>query len=54
MWRDVCLLNGENIIEMIEQYQLALNDIKTAIEQRDSDKLDSLFHAASGLRRGLG
>jgi prephenate dehydrogenase len=54
MWRDVCLLNGENIIEMIEQYQLALNSIKKAIEHRDADKLDALFHAASGIRRGLG
>lgn len=54
MWRDVCLLNGENIIEMIEQYQLALDSIKKAIEHRDADKLDALFHAASGLRRGLG
>jgi prephenate dehydrogenase len=54
MWRDVCLLNGENIIEMIEQYQVALNSIKKAIERQDADKLDALFHAASGLRRGLG
>jgi prephenate dehydrogenase len=54
MWRDICLLNGENIIEMIDQYQLALNSIKKAIELQDSDALDALFHAASGLRRGLG
>jgi prephenate dehydrogenase len=54
MWRDVCLLNGNNIIEMIEQYQVALNSIKKAIERQDADKLDALFHAASGLRRGLG
>jgi prephenate dehydrogenase len=54
MWRDVCLLNGENIIEMIEQYQSALNSIKQAIERQDADKLDLLFQSASGLRRGLG
>jgi prephenate dehydrogenase len=54
MWRDVCLLNGKNIIEMIEQFQLALDNIKNAIERRDADKLDALFHAASGLRKGLG
>jgi prephenate dehydrogenase len=54
MWRDVCLLNGTNIVEMIEQYQSALNSIKTAIEHQDADMLDALFHAASGLRRGLG
>lgn len=54
MWRDVCLLNGENIIEMIEQYQSALNNIKKAIEHKDAGKLDTLFQSASGLRRGLG
>ena len=54
MWRDVCLLNGKNICEMIEQYQLALNRIKQAIERQDADKLDMLFQSASGLRRGLG
>jgi prephenate dehydrogenase len=54
MWRDVCLLNGENICEMIEQYQLALTSIKKAIERQDADKLDALFKSASGLRRGLG
>jgi prephenate dehydrogenase len=54
MWRDVCLLNGKNIIEMIEQYQLALNSIKKAIEHQDAAKLDMLFQSASGLRRGLG
>ena len=54
MWRDVCLLNGENIIEMIEQYQVALDRIKKAIEHKDADKLDGLFQSASGLRRGLG
>lgn len=54
MWRDVCLLNGNNILEMIEQYQSALNSIKKAIELQDAGKLDALFQAASGLRKGLG
>jgi prephenate dehydrogenase len=53
MWRDVCLLNGENILEMIEQYQFALNRIKKAIKYRDGAKLEKLFRAASELRRGL-
>jgi prephenate dehydrogenase len=54
MWRDICLLNNNNIIEMIEQYQLALNSIKKAIEHQDAGTLDTLFQSASGLRRGLG
>jgi len=54
MWRDVCLLNGENIVEMIEQYQFALNRIKKAIKHHDGPKLEALFRAASDLRKGLG
>jgi len=53
MWRDVCLLNGKNIVEMIEHYQIALNSIKNAIKHKDGEKLEKLFHSASELRRGL-
>ena len=53
MWRDVCLLNSENIIEMIEQYQFALARIKKAIKHRDGEKLEKLFKAASDCRKGL-
>lgn len=53
MWRDVCLLNGKNIVEMIEHYQFALNRIKRAIRHGDGAKLEKLFQSASELRRGL-
>jgi prephenate dehydrogenase len=53
MWRDVCLLNGDNIVEMIEHYQFALNRIKKAIKHKDGPKLEKLFQSASKLRRGL-
>jgi prephenate dehydrogenase len=54
MWRDVCLLNGKNIVEMIEQYQFSLNKIKKAIKHNDGRHLEELFRAASVLRKGLG
>jgi prephenate dehydrogenase len=54
MWRDVCLLNGKNIVEMIEQYQFSLNRIKKAIKHKDGHRLEALFRAASDLRKGLG
>ncbi len=54
MWRDICLLNGPNIVEMIERYQFSLNRIKKAIKHQDGVKLEKLFQAASVLRRGLG
>jgi prephenate dehydrogenase len=54
MWRDICLLNGKNIVEMIEQYQFSLNRIKKAIKHQDGQRLEALFRAASDLRKGLG
>jgi prephenate dehydrogenase len=54
MWRDICLLNGPNIVEMIERYQFSLNRIKKAIKHQDGVKLEKLFRSASVLRRGLG
>jgi prephenate dehydrogenase len=53
MWRDVCLLNGKNIIDMIDQYEVALNRIKKAIKHQDAATLEKLFRSASELRRGL-
>jgi prephenate dehydrogenase len=53
MWRDICLLNGENIVAMIEQYQFALTRIKKAIKHGYGKKLEQLFRSASTLRRGL-
>jgi prephenate dehydrogenase len=54
MWRDICILNGPNIVEMIERYQFSLNRIKKAIQHQDGVKLEKLFQSASVLRRGLG
>jgi len=54
MWRDICLLNGKNIVEMIEQYQFSLNKIKKAIKHNDGRRLEELFRSASDLRKGLG
>jgi prephenate dehydrogenase len=53
MWRDICLLNGKNIIEMIEQYQIALNRIKKAVKHNDAQRLEALFRSASDVRRGM-
>jgi prephenate dehydrogenase len=53
MWRDICLLNGKNIVEMIEQYQFSLNKIKKAIKHKDGRKLEQLFRTASDIRRGM-
>jgi prephenate dehydrogenase len=53
MWRDICLLNGPNLIVMIERFQASLDKIKTAIGRKDADGLERLFRTSSELRRGL-
>ena len=53
MWRDICLMNRKNIVEMIDRYQFSLNRIKRAIRARDGEKVTELFRSASDVRRGL-
>ncbi len=54
MWRDICLMNRENIVHMIERYQFSLNRIKNAILSGDSARIEKHFKTASTARKGLG
>ncbi len=54
IWKDICLMNRRNIVEMIERYQFSLNRIKKAIHSGDAAKIEKHFKAASDVRRGLG
>jgi prephenate dehydrogenase len=54
MWRDICLMNRKNIVEMIERYQLSLNVLKKAIHRGDVAKIEKILRSASDVRRGLG
>ena len=53
MWRDICLMNSKNIVELIDRYQYALNKIKKAIHREDGDRIEKFFRAASDVRKGL-
>jgi prephenate dehydrogenase len=46
MWRDVCLANGDALIELIEGYKKELDQVAVAIKQKDADKLLQLFGKA--------
>ena len=54
IWRDICLMNRENIVQMIERYQLSLNRFKQDILEGDGKRLEEDLTAASDMRRGLG
>lgn len=50
MWRDICLHNSEQIVDMIKRYQQELDGISTALEQSDGEKLKQIFQRAKDVR----
>lgn len=54
MWTDICLLNRENIIQMIEKYQFTLNRLKKLLLAKDVARIRQSFTNASEVRKGLG
>jgi prephenate dehydrogenase len=54
IWRDICLMNRENIVRMIERYQSSLDRFKEDILEGDGKRLEKNLTVASDMRRGLG
>ena len=50
MWRDICLANGEAILNMIERYSADLQTLADAVRQHDSDRLLEIFTTAKQAR----
>ena len=53
MWRDICLSNGEVLLEFIEGYKSELDMIASAIKTNDTDELLKLFGNAKSERDSL-
>ncbi len=53
MWRDVCLANGDALLDLIEQYQRELDQVAAAIGAGDADELLKLFGRAKSERDSL-
>jgi prephenate dehydrogenase len=53
MWRDVCVANGDAVVDLIEQYQQELDRVKSAISAGDADGLLELFGRAKSERDSL-
>jgi len=54
IWRDICLLNRDNIIQMLDRYLFSLNRFKRELLAGDGKKLEKHLKTASDARRGLG
>ena len=50
MWRDICLHNRDAIIAHIKGYQETLNTLVDAIDSKNEEELESLFHKAKNTR----
>jgi prephenate dehydrogenase len=50
MWRDICLANGDAIQLMIEHFVADLQELTSAIENRDGQKILDIFSSAKTAR----
>ena len=53
MWRDVCMANGEAMVDLMEQYQDELRRVTVAIRNGDAEELLRLFSRAKSERDSL-
>ena len=53
MWRDVCLANGEALLELIDGFQQELGEVAEAIRDKNADALLEHFRTAKRTRDQL-
>jgi prephenate dehydrogenase len=53
MWRDICLANGDALVDLIEGYKKQLDKVADAIRNKDPDALYELFRDAKHTRDQL-
>lgn len=53
MWKDILLHNREILIELLNQWQEEMNDVKILLEDENSSAIYDYFHQAKQFRDGL-
>jgi len=54
MWKDICLMNRDNLIPMIDRYLFSLNKFKREISSQDEKRLEKHLKESSDARKRLG
>jgi prephenate dehydrogenase len=54
LWRDICLMNRNNLVEMIAIFQKNLETLSRYLRDSDSASLEREFRRARTLREGIG
>jgi prephenate dehydrogenase len=53
MWRDIALMNKDNILRALEFFEGSLSSLKNAIQREDQKNLQKLFQKSRDTRRGI-
>ncbi|MEC7734512.1 MAG: prephenate/arogenate dehydrogenase family protein [Pseudomonadota bacterium] len=53
MWRDIFISNSSAVLEMLNYFSKDLDDLKTAIENNDSDFLEDFFNKTKEVRTNI-
>ena len=50
MWRDICLLNAEELLVRVGEYQEMMNQLATLVRSEDGEGLEQMFRRARNAR----
>jgi len=50
MWRDICLSNRDQVMEMLDRFHTEMRAIYTAMESNDGERLQAIFERAKKAR----
>ena len=53
MWRDIFIDNSENILKVLDNFSENLEEIKKAIQSKNSEKLNNIFSSTRKLRKEI-
>lgn len=53
MWRDICLLNKDAILDVVQRFQNTLKGLEEMIKDSDGERLQKEFEKAKEVRDGL-
>ena len=53
MWRDIFIDNSENILKVLNDFSKNLEEIKTAIQRKDKEKLMKIFSSTRKVRKEI-
>jgi prephenate dehydrogenase len=53
MWKDIFIDNSENILKVLDNYSKNLDEIKSAIKNKDSKKLIEIFSSTRKVRKEI-